>query len=339
MTNHTSIPELTDAQVASMRFEVMAGVDKQARAKTHRYRRAFGGLAVVVALAGIGVGVVGTMPTLSGGSADSSAKSTGIESDTDIAGADSSSASEKPTDTGLGEMSGREIITTGSVMVTVSDPRQAAREISQWVEKNGGRVDERSESATQGDLRATAHLTVRIRQDKVMTAIDELSTFGMVENVSIRDDDVTAQGTDLDARIAALRLSVDRLGDIMVKSDSSTELIRAESALTERQGALESLVAERKGLSDQVALSSISIDLASTATANSVSSTGFWGGLVTGWNGLVNTIDATVHGFGVILPWVVVLGSVAAVVWFTRRRRSANPADPNPADLSEDSNS
>lgn len=332
MTNHTSIPELSDDQIASMRGEVMAGVDGQARAKTHRYRRAFGGLAVVVALAGVGVGVAGTLPPLSGGSADSSAKST--DTDPDIAGADSSSASEESTETGPGEKSGREIITTGLVMVTVSDPRQAAREISQWVERSGGRVDERSETATQGDLRATAHLTVRIRQDKVMSAIDELSTFGTVDSVSIRDDDVTAQGTDLDARISALRLSIDRLGDIMVKSDSSTELIRAESALTERQGALESLLAERKGLRGQVALSSIGIDLASAASANSVSSTGFWGGLVTGWNSLVNTIDATVHGFGVLLPWVVVLGSVVAVVWLTRRRRSANPAD-----VGEDSNS
>lgn len=335
MTKNTSIPELSDDQIASMRFAVMSGVGEQARAKTHRYRRVFGGVVVGVALASIGAGVAGSLPSLSGGSAETTAAST----DSDVAKSDSArgskgdagadaSAGEQPPAASQDEKSSREIITTGSVMVTVSDPRQAAREISQWVETIGGRVDERSETAAQGDLPGNAHLTVRIPQDKVMSAIDDLSSFGKVDNVSIRDDDVTAQGTDLDARIAALRLSVDRLEDIMRKSDSSTELIRAESALTERQGALESLVAERKGLSDQVALSSISIDLASTAKANSVSPTGFWGGLVTGWNSLVAAIDATVHGLGVILPWLMVLGSVFAVVWLTRRRRSASPADP-----------
>lgn len=341
MTKHTSITELSDDQIASMRFAVMSGIGEQARAKTHRYRRAFGGVVVVVALASIGTGVAGFLPSLSGGSGDSSSASRDSEfipSDGARAlkgdGEAGASVGEEPSRTGQDEKSSREIITIGSVILTVSEPRDAAQEISQWVESIGGRVDERSETAAQGDSPGSAHLTVRIPQDKVTDAIDELSRFGRVDDVSIRDNDVTAQGTDLDARIAALRLSVDRLVDIMGKSDSSTELIRAESALTERQGALESLAAERKGLSDQVALSSISIDLASTAKVNSVSPTGFWGGLVTGWNSLVAAIDAAVHGLGLLLPWLLVLGSVCAVVWLTRRRKSASPAD-----LGEDANS
>ncbi|MDQ3155163.1 MAG: DUF4349 domain-containing protein [Actinomycetota bacterium] len=316
---NTSIPELSDEQIESMRFAIMSDVDKSARMKTRRYRKVVVGAAAVVAISGIGVGIAG----LNNGPAvyDASTASKpagGNESRTNALAPDQAKSGDKAAP----EDSDREIVTTGSVGMTVAKPVVAARKISTWVGTAGGRVDSRSETAPSGDNGGSVHLVIRIPQEKVNSSIDQLRTYGTIEYVNIEDYDATTEGKDLDARIKALRISVDRLEGLMKNSKSTAELIRAESALTERQANLESLVAQRKGLSERASLSALDIDLAAKPMANSVSPSGFWGGVVTGWNSLVATIDGAVHGIGVILPWGVALGLLSGLAWLATRRRS-----------------
>ncbi len=87
---------------------------------------------------------------------------------------------------------------------------------------------------------------------KVTETIAKLKTYGEVTNVSLQNQDVTSQATDLDARIDALNVSIKRLEKIMAESTSSDELIKAEGALTERQEQLESMTAQRTSMADQV---------------------------------------------------------------------------------------
>lgn len=324
---NTSTPELTDKQIDSMRFAIMSDINTSARAKTHRYRQVVVGAIAVVALGGVGAQLIGSM---SGGSFDAlkaDNASSGEAADTSGGprndAASPESASEDSSGNTAGLSAGREIITTGSVHMTVSKPPEAAQKISRWVDAIGGRVDSRSEIAPERSNGGSVMLLIRIPQAKVTGSIDELNRFGKIDNISLSDTDVTTQGKDLDARIGALRISVDRLEGIMKNSASTTELIRAESALTERQANLESLLAERKGLSDQADLSSIEVQLASEPSANSVSGSGFWGGIVTGWNGLVTTIDGAVHGLGIILPWGLALGLLGGIAWLVLRRKSS----------------
>ena len=318
--NTSTIPELTDKQIDSMRFAIMSDITKSARAKTHRYRQVAVSAVAVVALGGIGVQVIGSGSGSMNDSAssavagDSSLKATSPEA---ASGAAAGSADKLATpDTN------REIITTGSVQMTVAKPPESAQKISRWVDSIGGRVDSRSEMAPEGDNGGSVMLLIRIPQTKVTASIDELNRFGKVDNISLSDNDVTTQGKDLDARIGALRISVDRLQSIMKNSASTTELIKAESALTERQANLEGLVAQRKGLSEQADLSSIEVQLTAKPMANSVSPSGFWGGIVTGWNSLVSTIDGFVHGLGVILPWGLAIGLLSGAAWLVTRRKS-----------------
>ena len=309
--NASTIPELSDKQIDSMRFAIMSDITKSARAKTHRYRQVAVSAVAVIALGGIGVQVIG-----SGAGSTNDSASSAVVGDQSAKGTSPELAKGTATDTN------REIITTGSVRMTVAKPQESAQKISRWVDSIGGRVDSRSEIAPEGDSGGSVMLLIRIPQTKVTASIDELNRFGKVDNISLSDNDVTTQGKDLDARIGALRISVNRLQSIMKNSASTTELIKAESALTERQANLESLVAQRKGLSEQADLSSIEVQLAAKPMANSVSPSGFWGGIVTGWNSLVSTIDGFVHGLGVILPWGLAIGLLSGTAWLVTRRKS-----------------
>jgi hypothetical protein len=152
-------------------------------------------------------------------------------------------------------------------------------------------------------------------------ALTELATYGDVGTVDVQNQDVTAQGQDLDARIRALEISIDRLEKILADATSSAQVVRAEGALTQRQEQLESLQAQRKALTDQVSLSTLHVDLVQKGSASSVAPGGFQGGLIKGWDALVDTVNGIVSLAGVLVPWLVV-ALVVWVLWRVARRVS-----------------
>jgi hypothetical protein len=217
----------------------------------------------------------------------------------------------------------REVITTGSAHVIVDDTAKAANRFTAWVEGRGGRVDARSESRDD-EGHTSAHLTARIPSKHVTAAIAELRTHGDVKSVDLQRDDVTAQGADLDGRIKALRISIERLENILERAGSSSEVIEAETALSQRQQELESLLLQRRSLSDQVTLSTLSVSFEQESKPGSVAPGGFRGGLIAGWNALLDTVEAIVTAAGAVIPWLGI-GLVVGLGWWLVRRARRRP--------------
>lgn len=312
-------PTLTDEQVASMRSSVMHAVDADISRRGHRARRTIGLAAasvVVIGFGSVGINALSNVESSSGDSASSSDSSSAGRSEMQSEPAAGDRGALK--DQSVPEED-REVITTGEINVTVKDPRAVAQKLSAYVEAIGGRVDSRTENGSGDD--ASAFVTVRVPSTKVTATIDRLKAYGTVDNVSLQNDDVTAQAKDLDARIDALKLSIGRLESILADSDTSAELIKAETALTKRQEQLESLEAQRKGIADQVSLSTLSIDISQTSRAESVEPGGFTGGLKDGWNALVSTVNNVVEVAGAVLPWAAILTVLYGIFRLVSRRR------------------
>jgi hypothetical protein len=319
-------PTLHDDRVEKMRMSVMHRVDQDVTRRGRRARTTIGLVAASVVVVGIGgyaVGTLGSDEQRVSAVPDRSAKgqSSTDQSAPGVAKLDSapdlSSAPKRERSSGAAPE--RQVVTTGSVSVTVPRPRETVQQLSTWVESIGGRVDDRTESGNGDD--ASASVTVRVPSSKVTATIDQLRTYGRVDDVRMQNTDVTSQARDLDARIDALRLSIDRLTAILAGASSSRDVVQAERALTDRQEQLESLQAERKGLAEQVSLSTVTITLSQRATADSVEPGGFTGGLRDGWNGLVATVNRGVEVVGVLLPWAAIAAVVLLFVRLARRRR------------------
>jgi hypothetical protein len=305
-------PELDERRIDAMRSSIMHTVDADVARRGRRTRRGLGALAAacfVVVIGGLGFSQLVSPNTAS----DDAASAGRTATEPEAATSDRAAPEVAPRDA-------REVITTGSVDVTVDEPRDVVERFSAWVESVSGRVDGRTESK-DGEGRASASLTVRVPSGQMSKALAELATYGDVGTVDVQNQDVTAQGQDLDARIRALEISIDRLEKILADAGSSAEVVRAENALTERQEQLESLQAQRKALTDQVSLSTLHVGLVQKGSASSVSPGGFQGGLTQGWDALVDTVNGIVSLAGVLVPWLAV-ALVVWVLWRVARRVS-----------------
>ena len=214
----------------------------------------------------------------------------------------------------------REVITTGYATITVESPADAASDAARIVETAGGRVDARTEYApTDGDA-GSASLTLRVPSAKLNATIETLKELGEVEEISLSTEDVTTEVQDLDARITALRSSVNRLTDLLATAKDTKVLIELETAITERQGDLESMEAQQRYYADQVSMSTIDLRFVSEADAPIDTPDTFVSGLGTGWDSFVAFISGLLVVVGVLIPWLIFVGVLALVLWFFIRR-------------------
>ncbi|WP_114699507.1 DUF4349 domain-containing protein [Nocardia mexicana] len=208
----------------------------------------------------------------------------------------------------------RKEVVTGSVDITTADPIGGAAKVVDRVEAVKGRVDSRSEQPGTDTTEPRATLTIRVPADKTDEFINGLNGVGELTSVSTQREDVTMQWQDLDARIKALQASVDRLRALVAGAASTADLIAAENALSSRQGELDSLTARKRQLDDEVALSTLTIELDTDEPPGSEPDN-YWSRIVDGWNSLLDALKST----GAAIPWLGFLLLLAALAWVARR--------------------
>jgi hypothetical protein len=179
-----------------------------------------------------------------------------------------------------------------------------------------GKIDGRSSSSDADGNVTSISITVRIPSaavDSFLTGLDEIAT---VHNLSQNSTDVTLTVTDYQARISALESSIARFTALGKTAKTTTDLIEIESALAERQAQLEQLQSEMRYYSDQIALSTVQIEIGLPESATDPIPDDFWGGIVAGWNGLLAFFGGTLVAFGMVIPWIPV---IAGLVWLGTR--------------------
>ncbi|MFK4113431.1 DUF4349 domain-containing protein [Microbacterium sp. NPDC006705] len=352
-----AIEEALFADISRERAERRASAERTAAQRTRR-RRAWWGVSGAAAAVIVVAAAIAPQLTSSSGGVSSVAPATApegffgtMENGEVSRDAGDSAAQPEPfaldgsTDEGSasGAVSdspaGRDVIATASATVIADDPRDAAESIAEAAVAAGGYVESMSLGGTAAgalpyaDDRAvwpasagSAWVSVRVPAASLEEAIAALADVGEVESSQVSRDDVTTQTTDLRARVAAGQASVERLTELMGEAGSVADLIAAESALADRQAELDSLRQQLTALESQVTLSSLTVQLQTPAEKVDADPAGFGDGLATGWNGLIATFNGIVVALGFLLPWLVVIGLTAALIWLvvstTRRRRA-----------------
>lgn len=215
----------------------------------------------------------------------------------------------------------RSVVVTGTMTITTGAPLTESAKAVAIVEGAGGRIDGRTENAASNGDRGSATLVLRIPARVLNQTLDALRKLGRVDQLATNSADVTAQTQDLGARIDALKASTARLLELEAKATTTTDLVAIENALSERQGELESLEAQQRGLNDQISMSTITLTLRSDAAAPPVKPADFWAGLGTGWAAFVSFWTTALVVLGVLIPWLAFAGLALLAVFGIRRVR------------------
>ncbi len=232
-----------------------------------------------------------------------------------------------PADPGAVPVGGvaRSLVRTAQLSVEADDPVAVTRRVRTAVAGVAGTIAQETSSDTG------AQLTVRVPADRLDQLIDTIGGFGHVTNRAAQVVDATEDVVDLDARVASQRASVDRVRALLAQARSIGDIVSVESELTRREADLDSLTGRLAALKDQVALSTLTVDLEKgpvTAEPNP-QPVGFLSGLAAGWDGLKVVGVGAGAALGYVLPFVPVLAVLVALVWIGRRvARSRRPSPP-----------
>jgi hypothetical protein len=137
---------------------------------------------------------------------------------------------------------------------------------------------------------------------------------------------------DLDTRLATQRASVERVRALLARARTIGEVVSIEGELTRREAELASLEQRKERLADQVALSTITVNLRGPEAPGEEprDERGFLAGLKAGWDGFLTSVQVVLTVAGWLLPWVIAVGlPVWLAVWLLRRR--PRPVAPAPA--------
>ncbi len=211
----------------------------------------------------------------------------------------------------------RELVRTAQLTVEVGDPVVAVRQVRTSAAAAGGFVTEEQSGDTG------SWLVLRVPTDALDRVLDEVAGYGRVTARSSQVLDATEEVVDLDSRVATQTASVARVRGLLAEATSIGDVVAIESELARREAELDSLTRRLAALRDQVALSTLSVDLRAPGAVPpppEVEPTpGFLDGLAVGWEGLrvIGSAAAAVIGF--LLPFLPVLAVLAGFGLLGRR--------------------
>jgi len=240
-------------------------------------------------------------------------------------GTDMSYAESAPTDIAMdsGQRNpGQQFIRTGSVSMTSSNTIETVAGITALVEQfNGSISQEEIRTIEDNDY---ANMTVRVPDSDLEEFVAEVRTLGETTAFSISEIDVTLTITDLDARIGSLNATIDKLLELQEQATTVTDLVAVEAELATRTAERDSLVAQRDVVQNQVAESTVYIDI-SPDLGKSTSSPDFIGGIESGWQTLINMAAGAITLIGFLIPiviaLVIVIGLLVIVTRLIKRAR------------------
>jgi hypothetical protein len=226
------------------------------------------------------------------------------------------------------------VIRNGAVSIRTTDPQRARDRVDRLLTRlHGSLDDEQSVYDPSGSIRET-HLVLRVPVGSFAGAMKDLEQLGTVVHSSSTGKDVTTEVIDVQQRLRTLRISLRDLNSFQRHAATIEELLRFESAITERRGEYQSLKAQRDSLVDEASMSTITLDVSVPPThvvAVSHDRTGFLTGLRHGWAAFTGMVMVGLTALGAVLPFAVLLAVLGLPLWWWSRRRGNAGPEPEPA--------
>jgi hypothetical protein len=228
-----------------------------------------------------------------------------------------------------------QIVKTGSMSVEVSELDKAVGQAQTAIIGLGGSVSQSNQSGDKES--AVASVVYRVPADKFDAAQAAIRGIaGRVLSAQTSTNDVTAQVVDLEARLANLQATESALQSIMARATLIADVLAVEQQLSNTQGQIEQLTAQRDYLKNQAAMSTLAVTFSLPSKTVTTQATQGWdlGAQIDDAGAALVRIGqglATLGVWAVVvgLPVVIGIGLLLAVLWILRRvagRKRGSPA-------------
>ena len=233
----------------------------------------------------------------------------------------------------------RLIIREGNITVAVEDTLDVRDQIDAIVAEmaaDGAYVVTSSESGRGEGRQPYINMVIRVPVESFDRVMDQIAEMGVrVDERYENAQDVTDEYVDVQGRIEALEISIERLQELMRDAAFTEDLLNAEEQLARREAELEGLKGRLQYLADSAALSRINVGISPYELSEPIETS--WKPAET-FRRAVENLVLSMQDFAdfmivfaiSVLPWLVVFGLIIwGVVAIVRRRRSkkAEPAE------------
>lgn len=214
----------------------------------------------------------------------------------------------------------RILIKNASLSLEVASYDVAFAQIQRLAEGAGGFITG-SNAYLRDDKVKTGTVTLRVPATQFETLLVELKKFAeKVENENLSGNDITEEFYDLTARLENKKRAETRYQDILKSAKSVKDILEVEQALTNVREEIERLEGRKRYLSDQAAMSTITINLHEPYPLMAEGSGSFMAQVIRGFErgvqGFAEVTSACITFVIAGLP-VFVLGFV--MIWLLRK--------------------
>lgn len=220
------------------------------------------------------------------------------------------------------------VVKTGSLDIEVARGtfERTVERLSSLAVGAGGYVSETRTSESRES--PSGSVTVRVPSAAFEATAAEVRRLGEVNTASLQGRDVTAEYTDIEARLAALTATRTQLLTVLGQASAVPDVLAVQDRIGFVQTEIERLQGQQRVLDDQTSFGTLAVTLAEPVTETSADSPRPRSGLAEAWDdakaGFTGGIESIIAGSGAAL--VVLLCAAGALLavrgsWILLRRR------------------
>jgi heme/copper-type cytochrome/quinol oxidase subunit 4 len=189
----------------------------------------------------------------------------------------------------------RMVISTADLDMEVSDIQKTNDKITDIVAKMGGFITE--SGINRYDGRETASLTARVPAENYRSALDQIGKLGKVTSKTEKGEDVTEEYVDIQSRLRNLKREEEQFLKVLSRANKVTDILAVESELGRVRGEIEQATGRIQFLQNQIALSTINVELSEPTPAVS---------RIVNWD-ILRTTKGAANALNVVLRWIASL--------------------------------
>ena len=231
---------------------------------------------------------------------------------------------------GAGLELGEKIIETASMSYEAMYFEDTLEYVNQEIEAFEAQVEYSSRwqsSSSYGFLGEHISMTVRVPQDSLDTFIETLNAYDdlVIQQQDFQRTDVTKQYRDNETRIGILKDEETVLREMLKEQGSLEELLQIRTRLSELVTEREIFENENQSYDEQIAYSTLHLEIQETDRANTHVTRGFWdritNAIVDSFYRFIAVGQNLVITFIYLIPYILILGAIGLVVFYILRNR------------------